>query len=363
MVRKATSRGAAEVGDWSMTAVHAGAGEGLGVYRLNGGGHDGPAALRWSLVLKVLGPQADGRTTSDWNFWRREADAYRSGVLAELPGDLATPRCLAVTDQPDGSVRLWLEEVLDDIGERWPLPRYAVAARHLGQLNGAYAAGRPRPAGPWMARRWLPAWVAANGPAVEQLRAFRDHPLVRLVLPSSEMQRLQRLWAEREPLLAALERLPRTFCHRDAFRRNLIARRTPGGGDQTIAIDWAFVGEGAIGEDVVPLITASLEFFEVEFADAQELEALVLDGYMQGLRDAGWHGDPAQVRYAFAAGSALRYALGTIRLVLPSLLDARNHRRLEELFSRPVAQVLEDWRVFYRYLLDHADKARAIAGE
>ena len=360
MVRKATGRSAAELGDWSVTAVHAGAGEGLGVYRFNGVGFDGPAALRWSLVLKVLGPQADGRTRSDWNFWRREADAYRSGVLDELPGDLAAPRCLAVTDQPDGSVRLWLEEVREDLGERWPLPRYGVAARHLGHFNGAYVADRLRPAGPWMARRWLPALVAANGPAVEQLLALRDHPLVRLVLPSSEMQRLLRLWAEREPLLTALERLPRTFCHRDAFRRNLIARRTPGGGDQTIAIDWAFAGDGAIGEDVVPLITASVEFFEVEFADAQELEAMVLDSYTQGLRDAGWHGDPAHVRYAFAAGSALRYGLGTVRLVLPQLLDARTHRRLEELLGRPVGQVLEDWRVFYRYLLDQADYARAM---
>jgi hypothetical protein len=35
---------------------------------------------------------------------------------------------------------------------------------------------------------------------------------------------------------------------------------------------------------------------------------MVLDSYTQGLRDAGWHGDPAQVRYAFAAGSALRYS-------------------------------------------------------
>jgi hypothetical protein len=101
----------------------------------------------------VLGPQADGKTRSDWNFWRREADAYRSGVLAELPGDLAAPRCLAVTDQPDGSVRMWLEEVRDDLGERWPLPRYGIAARHLGHFNGAFLDDRLRPVGPWMARR------------------------------------------------------------------------------------------------------------------------------------------------------------------------------------------------------------------
>src|SRR5439155_4390297 len=127
--------------------------------------------------------------------------------------------------------------------------------------------------------------------------------LMERVYPNEVAEQIFQIWDERELLLDALTRLPpQTFCHRDAFRRNLFARRT-----QTVAVDWAYSGIGAVGEEIAPLVWGSLGFRDVPIEQAQELEALVFNSYLDGLRDAGWNGDARLVRFGYAAASVLRY--------------------------------------------------------
>ena len=73
---------------------------------------------------------------------------------------------------------------------------------------------------------------------------------MRRVYPPDLIDSLLRMWAQRKQFLDALDRLPETLCHFDAFRRNLFARRTPDGLGRTVVIDWAFVGIGAVGQDI-----------------------------------------------------------------------------------------------------------------
>ncbi|UCC63635.1 MAG: hypothetical protein JSV36_00825, partial [Anaerolineae bacterium] len=118
-------------------------------------------------------------------------------------------------------------------------------------------------------------------------------------------------------------------CHLDAFRRNLFVRRRADGRDQTVAIDWAFVGTGAIGEEIEPLVNRSLGFFEVELARARELNDIVIGGYLDGLRDAGWQGDPRRVRLGYTAATALR-TLVSYGQILPVVLDEGQHILAEQ---------------------------------
>src|SRR5919201_6300912 len=74
------------------------------------------------------------------------------------------------------------------------------------------------------------------------------HPLIRRAYPTPVAERLLRLHAGRGVLLDRLDRLPHTLCHLDAFRRNLFARVTDDGRQQTVAIDWASIGFAALGE-------------------------------------------------------------------------------------------------------------------
>ena len=63
-------------------------------------------------------------------------------------------------------------------------------------------------------------------------------------------------------LLAALDKLPQTFCHLDAYRPNLFLRRDADGSNQTVAVDWAFTGIASVGEEIANLLAASLIWLE-----------------------------------------------------------------------------------------------------
>ena len=67
------------------------------------------------------------------------------------------------------------------------------------------------------------------------------------------MDRFFRLWEERDRFFDALDRLPQTLCHLDSLRPDLFARETEDGDYQTVAVDWAFAGLGAIREGLVSL--------------------------------------------------------------------------------------------------------------
>jgi aminoglycoside/choline kinase family phosphotransferase len=116
------------------------------------------------------------------------------------------------------------------------------------------------------------------------------------------------VWEEREVFYQALENLPQVFCHRDVFGRNLIDQQ-----GETVLIDWAYAGIGALGEELTPLVQATYLWHEVGKEAYKELEEGVLYGYLEGLRQAGWQGDAKWVRLGYAASSALRYTTGSIR--------------------------------------------------
>ncbi|MBI3243161.1 MAG: hypothetical protein HYZ49_12785 [Chloroflexi bacterium] len=361
-VQRALNSETVELNDWTLQPIHSGFEVRAGVYRLIGRAHDHERAVPWSLILKIVRP-APGSSEDDphdWNYLKRDALAYQSSLLADLPGGLAAPRCFAVLEQAEGEIWIWLEEVRDDIGSKWPLLRYGLAARHLGRFNGAYLNGRSLPHWPWLSREWLRVLVTQAAPAMAQLPSVLNHPLLCRLYPDDVAEGIFRLWADREPLLSALDRLPRTFCHRDAFRRNLFARRGADGQEQTVAIDWVFAGAGAIGEEAVAPVAATLGFREVDLAEAAELEKVVFENYLAGLRDSGWEGDSRLARFGYAAAAPLRYCLGGTRNLLPVMLDESQHPRFEKMWGDPIHVYADYWARMFRYLLTLADEARGL---
>jgi len=318
IVRQALGSDTIEVVDHQCQEIRGRAGGAEGVYRFTGSGHDQGEAVPWSLILKIIGPRPDFDDPSGWAYWKREMLAYQSGLLDALPGGLAAPRCFGVVEQPGGQFWLWLEEAADNIGSadgigsRWPLEHYGVVARHLGQFNGAYVMGRPIPSEAWLSRGLLCSQLESPRPGaafgIARLRNSLQRSLVRRVYPSSIAESVFRLWTQRDVLLDALDRLPQTFCHMDAFRRNLFAQQSADGRGQTVAIDWSYVGTGAIGEEIAALVGMSLlwEFQEIGWDRALELDRIVFDRYLEGLDEAGWHGDQLEARSGYTVASALR---------------------------------------------------------
>jgi hypothetical protein len=273
---------------------------------------------------------------------------------------LAAPRCFGVSEIPGGAYWLWLEAVEDAIGDRWPLEHYGVVARHLGQFNGAYLVGVPMPSGPWVSKGWLRRYVEQAAPSFAHLRTALDHPLIRRLLPGDMGPALLDSWDNREFYLSALDRLPRTFCHLDAFRRNLFAAHTPDGSDRTVAIDWSYAGEGAISEELVALIGASIAFFEVDATQERELHEIVVAGYLEGLRDAGWRGDPRMVELGLGAGRGVRYTLGGLGEVLALVFDESAHAHVEKAFGCSIEELMGLWSAIVGRRADLSDKVREL---
>jgi len=92
-----------------------------------------------------------------------------------------------------------------------------------------------------------------------------------------------------------------------------------------------------------------LLFFDVDLTQAEELDDLAFEGYLEGLRDAGWRGDPRQVRLGYTA-SSLRYSLGTAADMLPVMIDENYHARIQQTLGCSVEECCDRWAHLWRYL-------------
>jgi hypothetical protein len=342
-----------------------------GVFRVRGAGVRAGRRARWSAILKVV--QAPrGRSGSDpshWNYWKREALAYGSGLLASLPKGLSAPRCLAVEEPAPRAAWVWMEDLgslaSTRAGRPWSIARTRLAARHLGELNGAYLTGRAAiPTEPWIARGFLAGAVAdwkRHIGSLGRADGLWSHPRARSALPRSAREDVLRIYRETGPLLEALARLPQTLGHFDANRANLFSRRREGR-VETAAIDWAFLGTGAVGEEIGQLVSANLIWQYTPAKDALRLLNAALSGYLEGLREAGYQGPESAVRLGCLGAAVLRTAFFVphqIRMITTRELQGIWRAR----FGRPVRETVPDWARAVTFLLSLADEAQALARE
>ena len=153
--------------------------------------------------------------------------------------------------------------------------------------------------------------------------------------------------------------MPQTICHFDVFKRNAFAQKTEDGEDQTVLIDWAYVGRGPIGADLSPLIWMSVTFSDVELGEMPYLEEIVFEGYLEGLQEAGWQGDPKQVRLGYLA-AGIRYMFGEIGRWVTICLDERLHPGFEQSIGRSIGEILDFAAVTRRIFIKKLDEARAL---
>jgi hypothetical protein len=83
---------------------------------------------------------------------------------------------------------------------------------------------------------------------------------------------------------------------------------------------------------------------------------MVFAGYLDGLRDAGWQGDPRQVRLGYTAAVTLR-CLVMIGQVLPLILDESLHFVTPQIFGRPFEEMLDHGVACRRFQFGLEDEA------
>jgi len=331
LVAKALDRPALQITDWKAQQLHGGMEWDSAVFRFQGGASDNGDTLPWSLVLKAVKPTETASEPDGIRYWKREVLAYQSGLLHRLPsGNVSAPACYDVQERPDGSIWLWMEDVKDDVGSPWPIEKYAIAARHFGQFNGAYLAGCELPGEPWVTHNWLRQYVENAAPMVEFIRRNPGHPMIMNLYPGDALAQILGTWDEHEAVLDFLDELPQVFCHQDAFKGNLFTRR-----GKTIAIDWGYSGIAPVGAELVALVPGSIGMFEIPVDKIGELDQSCFESYLQGLREAGWSGNPKLVRMGYAITCLLRYPVGaSVGDGLPRLLDQESRFKLEDTFDK-----------------------------
>ena len=292
----------------------------------------------WSLVLKIIHPAPTAENDPQGlRYWKREALAYQSGLLEKLSCGLIAPQCYEASQEGD-EYWLWLEEVQDDLGKPWSIQQHYEVARSLGCFNGAYLTGTPLPDKPWLSTRWLRRYVEGAAPMVQSLPDLRKLPLFQRTFPHLKDDFIIESWKKRGVFLDAIECLPQTYCHQDAFAGNLFWRGKAGEKGVVTALDWAYTGIAAVGEELAPLIVMSSFML-----DTGKLLEACFEGYLAGLKESGWDGDQVQVRFGVLATSYYRYLFGAgFGEMWVALRDESNHAAIAAAFGVPDVGILCD---------------------
>ena len=331
IVRRVLDEPTAEVVDWHAEGRQGG----HRVQALAGTARVGEEIRSWYVVRKDVPGPGDA-----------ESQLHSSGVLADLPPGVRAPRCFGVEQTADGTVRLWLEHVHEDGDPHWSLDRWALAARHLGRFNGAYLAGRELPPAPSASP--LRAILDRHAQLVTRIAAAPEDPAVRHWWPQPVVDAIVRLWEQRHAFCDALDRLPRTFCHGDAIRRNLLFQ-----GDDLVAIDWEFAGLYAPGEEVGQTLSVAAAFFDWEPAELPALDEALFEAYLDGL---GNH-DRRQLRFAYCAHAALRNLFNAVGTSVPPEAGAAAALRN---YGHTWDQLAGRRAMIRPFLLERADEARRL---
>jgi hypothetical protein len=130
------------------------------------------------------------------------------------------------------------------------------------------------------------------------------------------------------------------------------------GQDELVAVDWAFVGCGALGGDLFALVGSSALLYEVEPEDVEALEAVALEAYLRGLRDTGWHGDSDLVRLGYAAWFALW--IGAAAPAGTAAWTSGSLEVLQQQFGRGPEAAAAGWAYLCELALHRADDARRL---
>lgn len=356
IVCTALQSGNARIEDWDCIQIQGGI-SGNQIYKISGRASTENNPVPWSLFLKILNQATDTINLNDTD-WQREPLAYQEGLVDHLPAGFRAAECYRLEHKSATEIWMWLEDVSDPQDRAWPLERYGLLARYLGQLNGRYLIDRPLPSHPWIMHEFERKAIPRDCNLATfntSLGYLRDHNL----LSSTTAQSLRRLWDEKELRLDKLyNHLPQTFSHFDSDRRNIFSRATADGEEEIIAIDWGLVGIGPIGAELRQIIFMNLFMRKVDIDQAKDLYGLALDGYLQGLADSGWQGNSDLVRYGCAAITGL-WLVRLWSLCGAVIPDEGQRAWFEESWNLPFAEIMVLLAQLTIFSLDLVDEATA----
>ena len=176
------------------------------------------------------------------------------------------------------------------------------------------------PADPWLGMNLTKQWTGI----FESLwQSFPwEHPIVLAHYPRPEENTFRKMLLDSKLFQEKLDLLPRTICHGDTYPTNFMSRPGIDSQQHTVALDWALMGIGPVGDDLGQLaFGANMNLKETNRAD---IIHTLFDSYLDGLNDSGYRSDPKSVRFGFTASAALRVGLFQLFLLEEDLEQSQN---------------------------------------
>ena len=127
-----------------------------------------------------------------------------------------------------------------------------------------------------------------------------------------------------------------------------------------MAIDWAFTGIASIGEDLASLVASTVMWFGLPPTQLNELEQVAFEGYLRGLKEAGWRGDRQADRLGYTAYTALQFGLSWTRFPELLALDEPGRLLVEKLMGHSIEEVADNTAAVRYFVVACANEARAL---
>jgi hypothetical protein len=349
-----------DVGPFSVAKIGRSAGHStVGIFRVAGVAKTAAAERNWSTVIKGLGAPEHPRAGFE-PAPLKEVEIYRSRVFAELCGGVRAPHCYAI--QPCDDMHLvWQEDLSGAPQPPWTYDQFIETARHLGQFN-AHWPESALPEWPWLSQVGFRGsfYSLHTQQRFEHFPSLHEHPLARQFASPDVIQELMQLWKDLDTLLAQAERNPKGVCHRDCHPKNLFPMHDADGISYTIAIDWTKIGIDCLGLDIGHLIASPILWQELTSEEAAALVEPVFAAYVKGLAEAGWVGNPEEVRFTFLTRLTCN-AVNCVGLISGAIDNLQWRQKLERMVGFPIEELCARWGKGLDFYFACRDEAQRLA--
>lgn len=282
-----------------------------GLYQIRGIAKSGEIDYPWSLFLKIIQPEAEEKNDHEhFNYWKREALVHQSGVLNHIPPVIHTPRCHVVEEKSDSEIWLWMEEVKESNLGPWSLERFSLIAHKIGLFHGGYATGEfPLPKEDWICQEWLASWVAGCDQYAPDASSY--YPIVK-----GRYESIDKNWnsylmfrQHQNDYFHVLKTLTRVVSHHDLSKQNMYINR------ELTVIDWQYLSVSGLGEDLGKMFGVAMSQDDIPVHEAWHYQEQLFEEYLEGLKLAGWKGNPLLPKLGFFLSVAFRSAWEMPKLI------------------------------------------------
>ena len=284
----------------------------LGIYRISGSALNCTGeSVDWSTVLKILDAEKDSTG-------QREYLMASSAYLHSLSSGVRPALCYAATERNSSERWIWMEDLKNAVQPPWSSSTFLDVARDLGKFNGQSSLAPPT-------EEWETTGLAAAmeslgiSQRIANFETAASDAFISRMFGKSGAGAIQNVLSKYSQVVDGLAGISQIVAHGDFHAGNMFPIVSNGVHEQTVAIDWAYSGMAALGEDAGNLIATAFRRYAfnmakldeigqqtrrygIDMVRSDELGQQVFDQYLEALLSINPDADVEDARTGFLAG-------------------------------------------------------------